>query len=391
MVLVDAGAANDAMREHLYNDRTKLTVYGLATFGLSLHEEKQTDKLAMVMRNISQYLVEDDENQAAYLNIPEGVRWYWYGSEFEAHAYYLKLLAATEPESPIAPRLVKYLINNRKHATYWNSTRDTALVIEALADYMVATDEAKPDLAVEVWVDGQKRKEVRISPESLFTFDNAFILTGAALQAGRHSIELRKSGTGPLYWNAYLTNFTLEDHITRAGLELKVDRHYYKLTPVDQSIEVSGARGQAVDQRMEKHARTKIDNLDSVASGDLLEIELIVESKNDYEYVLLEDMKAAGCEPVALQSGYNGNELGAYMELLDDRVALFIARLPRGRHSVSYRMRAEVPGHFSALPTKASAMYAPELRANSDELKLRIDDRDLAELAPPETAASFAR
>ena len=37
-------------------------------------------------------------------------------------------------------------------------------------------------------------------------------------------------------------------------------------------------------------------------------------------------------------------------------------------------MRAETPGRFSALPTKASAMYAPELRANSDELKLNIAD-----------------
>jgi alpha-2-macroglobulin len=37
-------------------------------------------------------------------------------------------------------------------------------------------------------------------------------------------------------------------------------------------------------------------------------------------------------------------------------------------------MRAEIPGRFSALPTKASAMYAPELRGNSDELKLNIAD-----------------
>ena len=38
-------------------------------------------------------------------------------------------------------------------------------------------------------------------------------------------------------------------------------------------------------------------------------------------------------------------------------------------------MRAETPGQFSALPTRASAMYAPELRGNSDELKLRIEER----------------
>jgi hypothetical protein len=36
------------------------------------------------------------------------------------------------------------------------------------------------------------------------------------------------------------------------------------------------------------------------------------------------------------------------------------------------RMRADIPGTFSALPTRGSAMYAPEPKANSDEFKLRI-------------------
>ena len=56
------------------------------------------------------------------------------------------------------------------------------------------------------------------------------------------------------------------------------------------------------------------------------------------------------------------------------RVSSFLAAGNRGKHSVAYRVRAEVPGKFSALPTKASAMYAPELRANSDEMKLTIKD-----------------
>ena len=85
-------------------------------------------------------------------------------------------------------------------------------------------------------------------------------------------------------------------------------------------------------------------------------------------------MKAAGFEPVDVRSGYGGNEMGAYMELRDEKVCLFIRRLARGKHSVSYRMRAEIPGSFSALPTNAYAMYAPELRANSDEIKLKITD-----------------
>ena len=76
-----------------------------------------------------------------------------------------------------------------------------------------------------------------------------------------------------------------------------------------------------------------------------------------------------------LQSGYNGNDMHAYMELHDERVCFFVRELARGQHSVSYRLRAEIPGKFSALPTKASAMYAPELKANSDEYKVQIEDK----------------
>ncbi len=43
----------------------------------------------------------------------------------------------------------------------------------------------------------------------------------------------------------------------------------------------------------------------------------MIDSKNDYEYLIFEDMKAAGFEPVEVQSGYNGNDLHAYMELRD--------------------------------------------------------------------------
>ena len=77
---------------------------------------------------------------------------------------------------------------------------------------------------------------------------------------------------------------------------------------------------------------------------------------------------------MAVQSGYGGNEMGAYMEVRDDRTCFFVRRLPRGKHSVAYRLRAEIPGRFSALPARASAMYAPELRGNSDEIKLNIAD-----------------
>src|SRR5690606_37820878 len=159
------------------------------------------------------------------------------------------------------------------------------------------------------------------------------------------------------------------------GLEIKVERTFYRLVQREGASDVvQGSRGQVIDQAALKYDRVELPNLSEVESGALIEVELTIESKNDYEYVVFEDRKAAGCEPVELQSGYTQGGLGAYVEFRDEKVAFFLRRLARGTHSVSYRLRAEIPGHFSALPTRAYAMYAPELRANSNEMKLRIAD-----------------
>jgi len=354
MILTDAGVKHDEMLGYLYRDRKDLAVYAKAMYGLALVTLKEDEKLAMIMKNIDQYLVQDAENETAYLKLPaNNYWWYWYGSETEANAYYLKLLARTEPKGQRAPRLVKYLLNNRKHATYWRSTRDTAVCVEAFADYIKATGEMKPDMFVEIWIDGKKRHEVKIDETNLFTVDNTYKLVGDAVPTGSHVVEIRRRGKGPVYFNAYLTNFTLEDFITKAGLEVKVERNYFRLEPVKATTKVVGDRGQALDQRVEKYKRIPLKNDDELVSGDLVEIELVIESKNDYEYLIFEDMKAAGFEAVEVRSGYTANGLGAYTEYRDNRVSFFVRRLARGKHSISYRMRAEIPGKFSALPARA--------------------------------------
>jgi uncharacterized protein YfaS (alpha-2-macroglobulin family) len=375
LVLTDEAFENRKMREYLYRDRNSLAVYAKAMFGMALVKAEDRDKLAMIVKNIEQFLVFDTQNQTAYLNLPNAdYWWYWYGSEYEAHAYYLKLLSRTDPKSPTASALVKYLLNNRKHATYWNSTRDTAVIVEAFADYLAASAEAHPDLTLEIYFNDTRMKTVRINPANLFTFDNQLILSGKDIPTGTQTIRLKKSGKGPIYFNAYLDYFTLEDLISKEGLEIKVQRSVYRLVKVDKVIKDVGARGQVTDRRVEKYEREPLENLTALKSGELVEVELTIESKNDYEYLVFEDMKAAGFEPVEVRSGYTDNELGAYVEFRDQKVCFFVQRLARGKHSVSYRLRAETPGRFRALPARGYAMYAPELKANSDEIKLIIND-----------------
>ena len=385
MVLSEHDLNDPAMTDYLYRDRGDLTVYGLSLTGLVLHREGEApaepqrnaiERRDMVIKNIEQFLEQDEENQTAWLRLPENSWWYWYGSDNEAMAVYLKLLVAVRPNDEIASRLVKYLLNNRKHGTYWNSTRDTAMVVESMADYIKATGEDQPDMTVEILVDDEVQKSVKINGDNLFSFDNVLLIEGDAVTTGNHKIEVRRTGKGPVYFSAYLTNFTKEDNITAAGLEVKVARKFYRLERDDKQVSVQGDRGQVVSQQVAKYKRIPLEDLRSVTSGDLIEVEMIIDSKNDYEYLLLEDHKPSGFEPDDQRSGYIFEGLTAYRELRDDRVSFFLTSLARGQHSISYRLRAETPGRMSALPATIEGMYSPELVGNSDEFKLKVNDRE---------------
>ena len=376
LVLSENDVLNQQMLDFQFRDKNKYGVYAKSLLGMSLHLSKDIKRRDAVIRNIEQFLKYDEENQTAYLEMSNSNYWWnWYGSSFEAHAWYLKLLAASKPKSKQARGIVKFLINNRKNATYWNSTRDTAYCIEAIADYMKASGESNPTAEVEVLVDGKSYKKVSITKENLFSYDNKMTLAGDILTTGKHTIEIRRKGEGPLYTNAYLTVFTKEDNIKKAGLEVKVERRFYKLEKKDSTSIVAGQHGQTVTQKDDKYARIPLKVGDKVLSGDIIEVELLIESKNDYEYLMFSDYKAAGTEAEKVRSGYtNTGSMRAYMEIRDEKICFFVHRLTRGKHSLTYRLRAEIPGKFSALPATADAMYAPELRANSNEMKLIIQE-----------------
>ena len=371
--LVEYGEGDKAMRGFLFEKRNNLSRYNVALLGLACHAVGEKERCDMCLRNLRQFLKQDDENQTAWLELPEGGWWYWWDDAIETQAAFLKLLSTTEPKGETAAGLAKYLINNRRHGTYWNSTKDTAAVIEALAVFMKASGESEPKQTVELLVDGKSQTKVEITKENLFTFKGSFTLSGETLTTGEHIIELRKLGESPLYANAYLTAFSQEDMIPAAGLEVKARRKFYRLIEEKPNQQVAGSRGQVVTQTGLKDRREEITSDAPIKSGDLIEVELSIDSKNDYEYVLIEDMKPAGFEPVEVRSGWSYDDsLPSYQEYRDEKVCFFAERLPRGTHNLRYRVKAEIPGRFSALPTKIEAMYAPELKGNSEEWKVKI-------------------
>ncbi|MCH8808057.1 MAG: hypothetical protein IH986_18475 [Planctomycetes bacterium] len=197
------------------------------------------------------------------------------------------------------------------------------------------------------------------------------------------------TGEGALYYSTYLSYFTKEEDIEAAGNEIFIERDYYKLVPRTQSVNLPDSAvsatppagrdkplaqtGHSEDRAV--FTRVPLKTGDAVQSGDLIEVVLKITSKNDYDFLAFEDFKPAGCEPLELRSGGRwAGGLVANVELRDEKVVFFIGLLAQGEHVLRYKLRAETPGEFHALPTKGFAMYAPEVKAISDEMRLRVND-----------------
>ena len=367
--------AHAAMADFLFRDRLMLPVQSQALLGLAF-EELGDDRLGEILSNLRQYEVTDEENQSAHLRLPnDGGWWFWWNDGIEAQAYYLELLAKIGRTDGTAPKLVKYLLNNRAHATYWSSTRDTAHVLEAFAAYLEATGEAAPVAEVEIVLDGTVLHTASVTPDTLFTFDGTAVLSGEALTAGGHVLQVRRTGSVPVYFTARVTAFDTREFIPAAGLEVKVTRTVRRIGDADETAAFADDRGRPDEREIDAVTRQPLPAGATVTSGETVEVELILEAKNDYTYLVLQDYKPAGFEPIEPRSGWVWDGLSAYREFRDGTTDFFLPSLPRGVHSLRYRMRAEAPGSLHALPAVAVGMYAPDLRGNSDEWPVTVEDR----------------
>ena len=113
----------------LHAQRGELSTHGLALLALALHRAGMHPEAALVLRNLKQFVQRNDANETAWVRTPAREWWRWFNNDIETNAWGLRALTAIEPKGDLAPRLVKWLVNNRRGGSHWRSTRDTALAI----------------------------------------------------------------------------------------------------------------------------------------------------------------------------------------------------------------------------------------------------------------------
>jgi uncharacterized protein YfaS (alpha-2-macroglobulin family) len=128
----------------------------------------------------------------------------------------------------------------------------------------------------------------------------------------------------------------------------------------------------------------------TIEAGELVKIRLTVNMPDDGSYMIVEDKLPGGLEALNENLNtsshvaqtydyrdyndlYHWRSLGYnYKEVFGDRVSFFITEMDKGSHTYTYMARATHSGSFTAVPTEAYGMYAPELwgRSASDQLTI---------------------
>ena len=215
----------------------------------------------------------------------------------------------------------------------------------------------------------------RITEENLWKKDFRAVVPAELLLPGTHKLEISCMGNGAVMYYGMLSYFTREQRISSAGLELTLQRRFWLIVPAQSKGTIPDRFGHSVSVRREAEERIPLNDLSSVKPGDIVEVELIPSAKNDYDYTEFADHLPAGFEYVNPKSGYISRLPSIYAEFRTAGPRFYLRNLTRGVCAIRYRIRARFDGSYTALPATGRGVYAPALRANSNDMVIKIKEK----------------
>ncbi len=327
--------------------RPQMTSYGLAFLGLALQELK--DPRALEIAQSLEAAARQSDSEAWWPATRDPLLDFEDDATPENTAFVLKFLTATRPDSPLLPKAAQWLVLHKNQGAWWNSTKQTAMVIYGLTDFVRKTGELSPDISVSVTVNGKTLVDTKFGGGDA-TGMGEFTASAPALD--RNQIEVKVNGKGRVYWNAQATYYTTaEDRQPSSGGSMSASREYFRLVP----RENAGATSYALEPLS-----------GDIKPGDSIAVLLTVKAA-DWKYVLIEDPIPAGMELVTNDNTINltGKPLWwryswAQREFRDNRVGFFRTYWNHDDKQYFYVMKAVNPGKFRVPPTRIQPMYQPD-------------------------------
>lgn len=105
--------------------------------------------------------------------------------------------------------------------------------------------------------------------------------------------------------------------------------------------------------------------------GEKVKVTLMITADRDYDFVEIEDKRAACLEPVNQQSGYQCG-MGCYVSPRDNTTNFYFDRLSKGKHVVEMEYYVDRNGEYQAGSCSARCAYSPEFCGRDIAYKLSV-------------------
>lgn len=296
-------------------------------------------------------------------------------------AMVLRALLAADAKHPLAARMARQLLSARQQDGAWRTTQEDGWALLALSDYRKLQEAQMPGFEVSTSLGGDTLLSSKFTQGSFR--EDRLNVAASTLARGGSTLSFDVSGGGKLYYAAELKYATaaLPKRARDEGLFVS---KYLLGVPTSEVADM-------ISRGIPKRSATLVD------AGDVVIVDLVFETAEPRERVVLDDPLPAGLEALDYDIdttsqarreaerrstetktswlGTTFRNANARREVRDDRVVHYMDKLEPGMYRVRYLARAASIGNFVTPPTRIEAMYSPEVYGTTAATQLVVKAR----------------
>lgn len=373
-VLAELGQGDPGGMSVLYDNRDRLGLYGKAYLVMAMTDINTGDAAFVIaIDTLINELMQAAQRQGDQVLWREEQPDYWsMNTDVRTSAVIVAMLLRLWPNNPNLPAAVRGLMAARQNGA-WGNTQETAWSIIALTDWLRLTQELAGNYTWQVHLNntllGSGVVDDQTRTQSVEVQSHSFV--EPADPSARLTIS-RSNNSGQLY---YATT-----------VRYAVDA--LAVAPVSQGIILE--RAFVITRTPSTQAQV----------GDWITMTLWITATEELHHLLLEAPLPAGTEPsdsrlptpmdaytnmnmIAISRSWpnaNGKQVDyqplwpSYVDVRDDKIALFATYVPAGHYYVTIPIRATLPGDYRVLPAYAEMMYFPSIMGRSAGTQLHIEE-----------------
>ncbi|WP_334124529.1 alpha-2-macroglobulin family protein [Empedobacter brevis] len=338
-----------AMLKNLNDTKLDLSLQQKAMAAIVMNRFGMQPVAKTVVNSIKEKAVLSDELGMYWKENQPG--WFWYQAPVETQALLIEAFDEVSKDAKSVEEMKVWLLKNRQ-TNQWNSTKATTKAVYALMNFGKS------------WMDAEKGIDVKIGNQKLDLDQNTQAGSGyvktswnkAEIKLDMGSVEVAKTSPGVAWGAMYWQYFEDLDKIKSAETGIRFNKKLF--------VKQNTANGPVLKE---------ITISTPIKVGDIVTVRLEISTDRNMQFVHIKDMRASGFEPVNVLSGYKWKgEFGYYESTRDAATNFFSDFMRKGTYVFEYDLKANNAGNFSNGITSMQNMYAPELSAQSEGIRVEI-------------------